>query len=137
MTTASNDINQVGAGVWRVRAERAQGGQAVTGEALVRADSGLHTALAGGRAWQALAQACLAAEDAAGAWAAARAGLDELGDRYSARSIGVIDDTALHVAMAEDQLEAGAAAEAAARLTEVLKQRLAMYARRHAEALAE
>ena len=137
MTTANNDIKQAGAGVWRIRAERAQGGQTVTGEALVRDDGGAHTALAGGRAWQALAEACLAAEDTAGAWAAASAGLDELGDRYSAVSLGVIDDTRLHVDMAEDQRAGGAAKEAAMRLTEVLKQRLTMYARRYAEALAE
>jgi hypothetical protein len=137
MTTTNDDISQAGAGVWRIRAERVQGGQTVAGEALVREAGDAHMALAGGRAWQALAQACLADKDAAGAWAAARAGLDELGDRYSARSMGVIDDTALHVAMAEDQLEAGAAGEAAARLIEVLKQRLTMYTRRHAAALAE
>ncbi len=137
MTSTNDDISQAGAGLWRVRAERAQGGHTATGEALLRESGGAHMALAAGRAWQALAQACLAAEDEAGAWAAARAGLDELGDRYSARSMGVIDDTSLHIDMAEEQLATGAAKAAAARLIEVLKQRLAMYTRRHAEALAE
>jgi hypothetical protein len=137
MDTANNDIKQEGAGLWRIRAERAQGGQTVTGEALVREDGGAHAGLAGARAWHTLAAARLAAADAAGALAAARAGLAELGDGYSARSMGVIDDTNMHIAKAEDQVASGAVSDAARRMVEVLAQRLAMYARRHAEALAE
>lgn len=137
MSTHEDDITPMSDGRFKVRAERTLGGQAGTGEALVREQSGLHRGLAGARAWMALATAQAAAGDSGAAIAAAKGGLDELGQGYFARSLGVIDDTSLHIDLAEDQIERGQAADAARRLIQALQERLELYSQAHAHTLAE
>lgn len=137
MHTPNDAVTPEGTGRWRIRAERLQGEHAATGEAVVREAGTHHVVLAGARAWLALGRARLAAADAAGTVAAARAGLAELGDQYYARSLGVLNDTSQHIAKADDQIEAGAVVEGAQRLLEVLEQRLKLYGLRHAETLDE
>jgi hypothetical protein len=133
----TDDIQPAGEGQWKVRAERMQGTYTAAGEALVRADGASHSALAGARAWLALSQGREVAGDTAGAIDAARAGLAELGERYFERSKPVIDDTRMHVDLAEEHLEQGQPAEAARRLRRALEMRLAMYTSVHADTLAE
>ena len=137
MTRPNDDITRVADGQWRIRAERAQGEHAGTGEAVVREEALTHAALAGARAWHRLAQARLEAGDLDGAISAARSGLAELGERDYARSLGVIDDTAHHIAMAEYQITQGEIENAARRLTRALEDRMRLYGRLYAEAVVE
>ncbi len=127
---------------WRIRAERGQAGHSAVGEVVViqstapTAASAPHAALAGGRAWLALAEAREAAQDTEGGLAAARAGLAEVGDTYHSESQNIKDDTALNLALGEDLLERGRAPEALHALLVTLESRLEMYVRLHADSVA-
>ncbi len=140
MTTPRDDVVRVGDG-WLIRAERAQGGHSATFQVLVRgagdapALDSPHRAFAGARAWLALAQERLAAGDAQAALDAARAGLAELGQSYYSRSLGVTDDTSLHIALAEEMVMGGKLPDAARRMVQALNDRLQLYARLHADAI--
>jgi hypothetical protein len=137
MTHHTDEIQPIADGLWRIHAERSQGTYAATGEATVREAGPAHGALAGARAWLALAQVRQAASDSETAITSARAGLDELGQRYYERSLGVIDDTGMQVSLANEQLKRGQAEQAARRLIAALEYRLKLYIQLHAQALAE
>ncbi len=142
MTTPKDDVVRVGDG-WLIRAQRSLGGQSATFEVIVRgageapAPDSPHRAFAGARAWLALAEARRGAGDAQTALDAARAGLAELGQTYYARSLGVTDDTSLHIALAEEMVKRGKLPDAARRMVQALEDRLRLYARLHSEAIAE
>jgi hypothetical protein len=95
-----------------------------------------HRAFAGARAWLALAESRREAGDAQTALDAARAGLAELGRTYYARSLGVTDDTSLHIALAEEMVKRGKLPDAVRRMLQALGDRLQLYTRLHAEAIS-
>lgn len=91
--------------------------------------------LAGARAWYALATQRAQADDAAGALAAARAGLEELGRRY-ARPLD-IDDTQLKIRTIDQAETEGRVGDAARIAVTILETRLELARRLHADALVE
>ena len=123
--------------VFEVRfvAERRAGDVVARGRATALAyEAGLipaggHMVLAAARAWVNVATELLERDDAAGARAAALAGVDELGWAYEPRRYK--DDTGLMLRLADDR-EAEGDVEAAARYTiSVVNSRIWMYLRAH------
>jgi hypothetical protein len=118
-----------------LRVERRQADRAATGEVLLRdaaAHAG-HERLAGARAWLGLGEHALADGDADPALAAARAGLDELGDDYA--PAGVEDDTTLKAYAADELVEDGDTEGGARMLLGLLRERAELYAERHRDAI--
>ena len=134
-------VTPVSKNQWRIRAERLRQGHSASGEAVVIQNTAPtvadapHAALAGARAWLALAQAREAANDIEGALACAQAGLAELGDAYYSESQTTKDDTPLNLALAEDLLERGKPPEALHALLLTLESRLDLYVQLHADTL--
>jgi hypothetical protein len=119
----------------RLRVERTQADLAATGEVQLRDASaeGDHERLAGARAWLGLVEQALAEGDPGAAVGAARAGLDELGEEYAPD--GVEDDTTLKVYAAEELVGEGDAEGGARMLLDLLRERAALYAERHRDAI--
>jgi len=137
MTASNTDtVEPQGAGAWSLQAERHLGGRVARATAIVVASdkpdpaSSPHTRLAGARAWSALGAQCLSAGDAANAAAAARSGLQELGNDY--RPPGVKDDTMMKIDAAEERIADGAIADGAAGLLRSLDTRIQLYVQNNA-----
>src|SRR5262245_46064353 len=77
-----------------------------------------HLKLAGSRAWLTLGEQRLTVADWTGAIACARAGLEELGQRYAPPT--VVDDTGLKLSAAEERLREGHAQDAATVMLRIL-----------------
>lgn len=135
-------VEALSEGKWQIRVERAHGERTSSGQVVVRqeseprTDTGPFLPLAGARAWLALSLDLLQAEDAEGALEAVQAGLEELGEHDYSASMRVLDDTTLHIDLAQELSEEGKTAEAAERFARALETRLDLYARLHAEDLA-
>lgn len=131
-------VTPVAGDKWLIRAERERNGHTASGQVVMiqntapTAANAPHAALAGARAWLALAQDRQAASDVDGAIANAQAGLAELGRGYYSSSLGMKDDTRQHIDRAEDLIENDRKPEALRTLIQALESRLAMYARLHA-----
>ena len=137
MTASNTDtVEPQGAGAWSLHAERHLAGRAARATAIVVAPdrpdpaASPHTRLAGARAWSALGAQCQSAGDAANAAAAARAGLQELGNDY--RPPGVKDDTLMKIDAAEERIADGAAADGATGLLRSLDTRIQLYVQKNA-----
>jgi hypothetical protein len=136
--TASNPdtVEPQRAGAWSLQAERHLGGRTAHGTAIVIAPdrpdpaSSPHARLAGARAWSALGAQYLSAGDATSAAAAARAGLQEIGDGYCPP--GVDDDTMLKISAAEERIADGAVADGATGLLRMLDTRIQLYVQNNA-----
>ncbi|HEY8339426.1 MAG TPA: hypothetical protein VIK95_06135 [Egibacteraceae bacterium] len=121
-----------GSGPTLVRAERQLG--AVSGVGAVRVAAGERPTAADERAaaaqaWLAVARACTAQGADDEAYAAARSGLEELGDAYAGAAVE--DDTPLKLAAAEDAHVHGLP-HANTAMIRVLEERLAMFFDAHA-----
>lgn len=81
---------------------------------------------AAAQAWLAVARACLEADAGAEAFAAARSGIEELGQAYADPEAD--DDTTLKLVAAEDARDKGLE-HAASAMMRVLEDRLAMFVR--------
>lgn len=137
-----NSITPMGDGKWLVQTERKRNGHTATAQVLVQntaapADTSTHAGLAGARAWLTLAQGRYAANDYGPAIECARAGVSELGSRYSSVALEVTEDTSLRIDMAEDLLEHSRPAEAARMLIDALETRLGLYIKLHAKTIAQ
>jgi hypothetical protein len=137
MTASNTDtVEPQGAGAWSLQSERHLAGRAARATAIIVAPdrpdpaASPHTRLAGARAWSALGAQCLSAGDAASAAAAARAGLQEIGDDY--RPDGVKDDTLMKIDAAEERITDGAVADGAAGLLRSLDTRIPLYVQKNA-----
>lgn len=136
-------IEAVTESTWRISVERTLGQRSATGNVVVRQKSepqiegGPYIALAGARAWLALSKELEAADDPEGALSSVQAGLDELGEHDYSVSLRVSDDSSLHIDLANELAEEGQVGEAADRLSRALETRLELYARLHAETIAE
>ena len=125
----------------RLAVERSCAGYSATGTVALRqpeANEGTaspHLKFAGSRAWLALSEQRMAAQDYTGAIACARAGLQELGPRYA--SGAVIDDTYLKLSAADERLRTGHAQDAAAIMLRILTTRTRLYVELHADEIAE
>ena len=93
-----------------------------------------HLTLAGSRAWLALAQLWLAANDYEGAITCAKAGLEELGDDDYA-SPKVYDDTKMKLWLAQERIQEGHLADGADMMLRILHTRLNLYAQQHQNGL--
>lgn len=132
----SGEIVQVeadGHWLWQVRFDACLGDARGQGEARVRGestgeDSPVH-ALARARAWTALSRQLAVAGRPGDALVAARRGLAALGDRYA--SSQVVDDTALKLAAAEDQVTTGRLPDAVTTLLRVMDARQKMFLALH------
>jgi hypothetical protein len=124
-----------GPGRWTIRVERGLAGAVAEGTVVLSRDEPAHARLAAARAWLAVGQELQARGDAADAIAAARAGIDELGDDYARRD--AIDDTDLKIYAAEDLIEQGRVDNAATTLLRVVEKRLALYLTRYADVVVE
>ena len=114
-----------------VRVEREHAGERAEGEVVARGEAGaVHKRLAAARAWLALGERL---SDPAEALAAARSGLEELGRDYASRRTK--DDTALKLALADDQLAGGDVESAAAITLRTLETRTELYMDLHADAI--
>ena len=112
-----------------VREERALAGRSAVGEVAVggSAPSADVTRLAAGRAWLAVASMLAEAGQAEEAYAAASAGIDELGNAYAGDEVE--DDTSLKLLRAEDLHDEDAGRGSVA-MQRVLENRLALLAER-------
>lgn len=118
-----------------VRVERERAGERAEGEVVASGEAGkVHERLAGARAWLALGERLLDADNADDALAAGRAGLEELGPDYASRR--TVDDTGLKLALAEDRLAEGDTESAAALTLRMLEDRTELYADKHSDAIA-
>lgn len=143
MTTPMDDVVRVGAGRWRIRSQRAQGGHSAAVEVIVRGPADAPAAgsplraFAAARAWLALARERQAAQDSQAALDAARAGLAELGQSYKTPGQPVIDDTSIHIDLADELAGQAKMPDAARRMIGALDDRLGMYAQANAETITE
>jgi len=138
--TQEISIEPQGHDCWRILVARELGGASATGEVLVKGSKPSasgdvpHKALAGSRAWLALGDARLNANDSEGAIACAQNGLAELGENYASST--VTDDTSLSLLLAEDQIKQGRSEAGARRLLNVLRERIGLYEELHEATLA-
>lgn len=125
----------------RITVTRTHDGHSASGMVLLRepvasdATGSPHMKLAGARAWVALGEQRIAADDWPGAIACGRAGLEELGRRYAGR--GALDHTQMKLSVAEDQIKEGDLVNAAKNILRQLTIRIAYYVDLHADAIAE
>lgn len=122
-------------GLWMLRAFRQLDGFQAQGEIFVSSDitpppDTPHAALAGSRTFLLLGQERLRAGDFPRAFAAAQAGLKELGDSYVRRP--AFDDTSLSIGYAQDLMERGHPDRGARQILKALRSRIQMYVRKHA-----
>ena len=94
-----------------------------------------HLKLAGSRAWLTLGEQRLTVQDWTGAIACARAGLEELGQRYAPPTVA--DDTELKLSAAELRLREGHAQDAATVMLRILNERTRLYVQLHADEVSE
>jgi len=94
-----------------------------------------HLKLAGSRAWLALGEQRLTGADWTGVIACARAGLEELGQRYAPPTVA--DDTELKLSAAEERLKQGHAQDAATVMLRILNERTRLYVQLHADEVME
>lgn len=134
--TNTTAVEAKAAGEWSLETERALAGRSARATAIVIAANkpdpaaSPHTRLAGARAWASLGAQCQSAGDSVNAVAAARSGLEELGDDY--RPPGVKDDTMLKIDAASERIADGAVADGAAVLLRMLDTRIQLYTQKHA-----
>jgi hypothetical protein len=127
---------------WLIRVERKHNDESASGQVVVVQESepavenSPYIPLAGSRAWLALAKTFHEGDDLEGALASARAGVEELGE-HSYASLGVREDTSLHIELAEELADEGRAEEAASRLIGALESRVELYVRLHGATIAE
>lgn len=125
----------------RLTAQRSHDGRSAVGTVLLRqppapdAGPSPHLKLAGTRAWLALGEQRLNAEDWAGAVACAQAGLDELGSQYAGR--GALDHTSMKLSIAKDDIRMGRLDNAADIMLNQLAIRTRYYVQLHTADIAE
>jgi hypothetical protein len=125
----------------RIVVERTHRGLFATGAVLLRqaptpdGSSELHMALAGSRAWLDLAEQCYGMREWECAVACSYAGIEELGQEYAARV--AIEDSELYLGYAKEQLQKGNNHSAATMMLRILSSRVQMYAKLHADTIAE
>lgn len=125
----------------RLTAERVHAGHSASGTVLLHqpvtpnAPVSVHLKLAAARAWLALGEQRVVAQDWAGAVTCAQAGLTELGNEYAPPRI--LDHTDMKLLVAEEQIKEGDLEHAAANMLRQLTLRTRYYVKLHAEEIAE
>jgi hypothetical protein len=133
-------VEPEGDGQWRVRVTRERSGHSAEGSVLVRGPkpdpvSPKHLALAGARAWLALADARIAASEWKLAIEFARQGISELGDDYARPEVD--DSTAVKILAAEEEIAHDRLSNGARTLARVLANRVVLYVELHRDSLVE